>query len=192
MKYFLVSLIVMFLLNCQKKIQEKEFSTITVDSKIKEQNTIKKLSQFPEIRNYKNEVIESSTRTASVLQTISLTTNTYSRRSSGNSIYFTNYKTSCEIINDTVNITINNNNGYYGNGIRIQVFDGKYFIKNINPKTIKNELKFVEYPVEKENLILDKSQYKKNDSIFGFVDYTCNTSPKNTKNMRGYFKTKVK
>lgn len=106
--------------------------------------------------------------------------------------YNENYICDASIIeNDTLNILINNYNGYFGNGILAQVFGDKFRIKSITPKVIKGT-KFENYELKTQKLILDKATFKKGDSLFGFVNFECVVDSAKSKKMFGYFKTKIK
>lgn len=177
-------------INCKKTKTNYDFSKLNINEDLYNNDTIKNLSKFSERKNYPSEKLESKSKTSSVLQTF-----TFTNKNIGNTkryLHFNNYKTKASIIDDTLNVFINNNNGYFGNGILIKIFNNKYFIKNIDPKTVKNELKFIDYVMLKENLTLNKNNYKLNDSIFGYINYECQIDPTLTKTLQGYFKTKIK
>ena len=91
---------------------------------------------------------------------------------------------------DSLNIWINNYNGYYGNGILIKVFNDNYKIKSVNPHVIKG-IKFENYDLIKQNLILNASKFKKGDSIFGKIDFECVVDSLKHKKMAGYFRAKI-
>lgn len=86
---------------------------------------------------------------------------------------------------------LNNNNGYFGNGVLVQVFNNEFRVKDVNPQTLKNEVKFIKSNVLNQKLVLNKSNFNKNDSIYGFIDYRCNLESQVQKHFRGYFKTLI-
>lgn len=106
-------------------------------------------------------------------------------------LYNDNYICNVSIIeNDTLNIWINNYNGYFGNGILAQIFEDKFRIKSISPKVIKG-IKFENYELKSQELILNKSTFKKGDSLFGYLNFECVVDSVKTKKMFGYFKIKI-
>lgn len=86
---------------------------------------------------------------------------------------------------------LNNSNEYFGNGVVIKVFDGQFFIKDIDPKTLHREEKFIKTSLIYQNLVLNKSHYQKNDSIYGYIEYNTKVNLF-IKDFRGYFRTKIK
>lgn len=158
-----------------------------IDENLSTNDTFKLLPKLTE--NLNNFDKQSDSKTSAVTQTLTFTGTKYTNDKLY--IYFDNYKIDAKLTNDSLHIFINNNNGQFGNGIAIKIFNDQYLIKNIDPNTIKNQLKFVEYPVNEEKLILNKINYRRNDSIFGYFNYTCQITPALTKNMKGYFRSKV-
>lgn len=67
-----------------------------------------------------------------------------------------------------------------------------FLIKDINPKTLKGEMKFINSTPTHQKLILNRNTFKKDDSIYGFIEYTAKIDSLVTKNFKGYFRTKVK
>lgn len=92
--------------------------------------------------------------------------------------------------NDTLNIWINNFNGNFGNGILLKVFDDKFYIKSVNPKVIKG-IKFEDYELKNQKLILNKTNFKKGDSLFGYLFFNCFADSTKNKKMEGFFQTKI-
>lgn len=186
MRYF-VLIFGLVLINCKEKEKNKDpkvFPKIIVDKSLVKNDTILLLSKFPELKLYNKEIVESKTRTAYVVQ------------NSGHDRFwlaFDNYNCKAQKRADTIEISLNNYDGMVGNGIMIKVFDNHFFVKDYNPKTLKGEIKFVNSKPEFQVLKLDKSEYQKNDSIYGFIDYECMIGGGTlAKMMRGYFKTKIK
>ncbi|WP_336716554.1 hypothetical protein [Chryseobacterium mucoviscidosis] len=176
-------------LSCKKenrKILKPE--NITVDENLSKNDTFKILSKYPELKLFKSEKVESATRTAYILQISSFSDGYYHTRS----VSFEDYKCKTEYKGDTINIWLNNYNGYFGNGVLIKVFNDQFLIQDINPKTLKGEIKFINsYPVY-QKLVLNKYPFQKNDSIYGFIDYETKLDSLVTKNFRGHFRTKIK
>ncbi|MNK41486.1 hypothetical protein D3C87_601500 [compost metagenome] len=105
--------------------------------------------------------------------------------------YNENYICNASIIeNDTLNIWINNYNGYFGNGIFAQVIGDEFRIKSITPKVIKGT-KFENYELKAQELILNKATFRKGDSLFGYINFECVVDSSKSKKMFGYFKTKI-
>ncbi|HAO07516.1 MAG TPA: hypothetical protein DCQ50_11085 [Chryseobacterium sp.] len=176
-------------LSCKKenrKILKPE--NITVDENLSKNDTFKILSKYPELKLFNSEKVESATRTAYILQISSFSDGYYHTRS----VSFEDYKCKTEYKGDTINIWLNNYNGYFGNGVLIKVFNDQFLIQDINPKTLKGEIKFINsYPVY-QKLVLNKYPFQKNDSIYGFIDYETKLDSLVTKNFRGHFRTKIK
>lgn len=102
-----------------------------------------------------------------------------------------NYKCFSALKNDTLEILLNNNNGFFGNGVLVKVFGGHFLIKDIDPKTLHGELKFIKTKPVYQKLVLDKNNFQKNDTVYGFINY--NTKVEGfTKDFRGYFKATIK
>ena len=183
MRWFVV-FFALFLFNCKEKKKDLSlFEKVIVDENLANNDTIKLLSKFPELKLYDKEKVESKTRTAYIVQ------------NSGHGKFwltFDNYKCKAEKKADTLEISLNNYDGMISNGILIKVFENHFFVKNYNPKTLKGEVKFFNTKAENEILKLNKTEFQKNDSIYGFIDYECVIGDGElTKNMGGYFKTKV-
>ncbi|WP_056083298.1 hypothetical protein [Chryseobacterium sp. Leaf394] len=184
MRLFSLIFLSFILMGCREK-KEKVISCyekVVVDEDLVHNDTIRLLSKFPELRLFKKEKLESKTRTAYILQNSGLLNFTAS---------FDNYKCSAEKSGDTINISLNNYDGYISNGIMIKVFDGTFRVHDYDPKTLKDEVKFIGAVPRYEILHLNKSDFQKNDSIFGYVNYSCVVKGGVSKSMQGYFKTKI-
>ena len=178
MRLFLFFIILVIpLLSCKK---EQHFDPFVVDKSLPFQDSIVLLSKQPELKLYNTEIPESKTRTAFILQTAY-----YSK----GAFLFDDYKCKAVYQKDTLNIRLNNNNGYFGNGILIKVFNNQFYIKDIDPKTLKGEEKYIKARGVSQKLILNNSRFNKNDSIFGFIDYKCSIDSLVQKHVKGYFKT---
>ncbi|MEN5309117.1 hypothetical protein ABE425_16585 [Chryseobacterium cucumeris] len=173
--------ILLVLLSCRKK---QNFENFTVDKSLPGNDTILLLSKYPELKLYNSEIVESETRTAHIVQAAS-----YSDGFRKGTFLFDDYKCKAQYQNDTLTIKLNNNNGYFGNGILIKVFKNHFYIKDIDPKTLKGEEKFIKSKVFSQKLILNSKQFTKNDSIYGFIDYKCSIDSLVDKHFKGYFKT---
>lgn len=162
MQFFLLS-------SCNKEVKESDFQTFHIITNLIPDSASKKMNGY-----HKNNTIVQ-------MQTSNILSN-----------FENNYH--CEAIfgeNDTLNIWLNNFNGYYGNGNLIKVFDDKFLIKSIDPNVLKG-IKFEKYHSMKEILVLNKGKYKRGDSIFGYVYLKCEVDSFKTKQMHGFFKTKIK
>lgn len=184
MRYF-VLIFGLFLINCTEKKKNKDqkvFPEIIVDKNLVKNDTILLLSKFPELKLYSKEIVESKTRTAYVVQNSKFGNFLLDRD---------NYKCKAQKKDDTLEISVNNYDGMTSNGIVIKVFGNHFFVKDYDPQTLRGEIKFINAKPESQALRLDKINYQKNDSLFGFVDYQCNVKGGVIKSMRGYFKTKI-
>ncbi|WP_142723534.1 hypothetical protein [Chryseobacterium sp. ON_d1] len=182
MKLFLFFLsIFLMALSCQK---EQGFENFNVDINLPDNDTILLLSKYPELKLYNSEIIESKTRTAHIVQAAS-----YSDGFRKGIFLFDDYKCKAIYQRDTLNIKLNNYNGYFGNGVLIKVFNNQFYIKDIDPGTLKGEEKFKKARVFSQKLILNSNKFNKNDSIYGFLDYKCNIDSSIDKHFKGYFKT---
>lgn len=136
------------------------------------------LSKYPELKLYKKEKLESKTRTAYIVQIAGF-------------LPMDNYKCSSALKNDTLEISLNNNNGFFGNGILVKVSGDYFLIKDIDPKALHGEIKFMKTKPVHQKLILNTYSFQENDTIYGFINY--NTKVEGfTKDFRGYFKAIVK
>lgn len=183
MRYF-VLIFGLFLISCKEKEKSKEkvFPEIIVDKNLVRNDTILLLSKLPELKLYNKEIVESKTRTAYIVQNSNFG-NFYLNRD--------NYKCKAQKKDDTLEISLNNYDGMISNGIMIKVFNNHFFVKDYNPQTLRGEMKFINAKPESQVLKLDKIEYQKNDSLYGFVDYQCIVEGGVIKSMRGYFKTKI-
>ena len=183
--YFIFILIFCLLIvSCkkEKKIQQN-FEKFVVDESLPQNDTIKLLSKYPELKLYRTDVNESKSRTAYIVQESTIW------NMSGK---FDNYKCKANLKDDTLNISLNNNNKQSANGVLAKVFNGSYFIKDYDPKTIKGEEKFIKSKAIYQKLVLNKKGHQKNDSIYGFIDYKCMVDGGVKKIFRGYFRTLIK
>ncbi|MCX8522594.1 hypothetical protein OF897_01465 [Chryseobacterium formosus] len=175
------SIIIFFscIVSCKKEKKARQnFEKFNIDKNLPQNDTIKLLSKYPELKLYKKEKVESKTRTAYIIQIAGL-------------LPMDNYKCSSALKNDTLEILLNNNNGFFGNGILVKVFGGHFLIKDIDPKTLHGELKFIKTKPVYQKLVLDKNNFQENDTVYGFINY--NTKVEGfTKDFRGYFKATIK
>lgn len=166
-----------------KTDEKNSYDRFIVDENIMNNDTIKLLSKFPELKLFEKEIIESKTRTAYIVQTVS---------GYNFATKFDNYKADATLENDTLNISLNNNNKYFGNGVLIKVFDGQFFIKDVDPKTLKGEEKFLSARPILQKLVLNNDRFGKSDSVYGYIDYHATVENHIDKEFKGYFRTKIK
>lgn len=176
--------IALTVLSCQKN---ENFERFIVDRHLSSNDTIQLLSTYPELKLYNSEIVESKTRTALITQVASY----YDVNHFQKNIMFDDYKCKALYRKDTLEIWLNNNNGYFGNGVLVQVFNNHFRIRDINPKTLKNEVHFIKTTTLNQKLILNKNKFSKNDSIYGFIDYKCSIDSLVDKHFKGYFKTVI-
>lgn len=109
-----------------------------------------------------------------------------------------------EIKNDTLKINIGYSTGFSSQGFNIIYFDKKHRIQpfhatdNISITVDENGREIKPKPTRhffnNSKLILDKTEYKKGDSIYGFIDFSSleiDDITKSTHKGRGYFRTKI-
>ncbi|KMQ66575.1 hypothetical protein ACM46_03335 [Chryseobacterium angstadtii] len=186
MKRIIVLLSILSIISCQKNQKQAEnLGKITVDKNIVQDSMIKDLSKYPELKLFNSENIEGKKRTANIIQTVTF----YDPEK--RLIHFNDYKAKAIFNADTLELWLNNNNGYFGNGVKIQIFDNRFKINDINPKTLKNEVKFIKTKPFLQKLVLNKSRFKRSDSIYGFINYTSQIDSLVEKNFKGYFKTVI-
>jgi len=162
----------------KKKETEANSERFSIDKSLPQNDTIRLLSKFPELRLFPKEKRSSKTRTAYVIQNVGIH-------------LMDNYKCNAVMKMDTLQIWINNNNSYFGNGVLISIFDNHFLIKDVDPKTLHAEIKFIKTNPFHQKLTLNKAKFQKNDSIYGFIDYKTKVDSF-TKDFRGYFKTVIK
>ncbi len=185
--YFILG---MFFLECTPKEQTQTgLGKFSVDTNLSKHDIFKNLSEYPELKLFNHEKMESATRTAHIIQKISYSDTFY--HPSG-SFHFEDYKCKAEYQGDTLFIWLNNNNGYFGNGVLAEVIRNRFLIKDIDPKTLKGEVTFIHSTPTYQKLILNRSTFKRGDSIYGFIEYTSKIDSTITKNFVGYFRTKIK
>ncbi|ANF50658.1 hypothetical protein A0O34_09030 [Chryseobacterium glaciei] len=186
MRIILIFFVFLFLSCKTEKKEISKFQKIIIDGSLVDNDTIKLLSKYPELKLFNSEKENSKTRTAYVLETANYYDSGLLR-----TIHFEDYKCKAEYKQDTLNIWLNNNNGYFGNGVLVKVFNGQFLIKDIDPKTLKGEIKFINSKPFYQKLVLNKDIFQKNDSIYGFIDYKTDVDSLVKKNFRGYFKTSI-
>ncbi|SIT14278.1 hypothetical protein [Chryseobacterium gambrini] len=192
--FFITFIFGLCFLSCKKENREiSQPEKITVDENLSKNDTFKILSKYPELKLFSSEKVENLTRTAHIVQEDGYYESfLYPRRKQYRFFQFSDYKCKTEYKGDTINIWLNNYNGYFGNGVLVKVFNHQFLIQDIDPKALKGEIKFINsYPVY-QKLALNKYIFQKSDSIYGFIDYETKLDSLVTKNFRGYFKTKIK
>lgn len=158
--------------NLKKMLFEKEFS-ILFDSTTLQTKT--------------NNIIFLADEKIDLKDTLDIPNNSFAK----NRICSANYWKS-----DTLKINVINSDGYTGNGFSISVFKNKYKIKytsfsDAGPSSFNSpDLKF-----SFSRLILNGENYKKNDSIYGFVEFKCVDEKTFSKPFeyyaKGYFRAKI-
>ncbi|MCW3160653.1 hypothetical protein [Chryseobacterium oryctis] len=184
----IVIVLILCFISCQSQKEKEIFEKITIDDRLVYNDTFKLLSKYPELKLFNNEKIESPTRTAFIIQESGYFDGLFKTKK----LHFEDYKCKATYKDDTIEISLNNNNGYFGNGVFVKIFNEKFIIKDINPKTLKGETKFINSKPIYQKLVLNKSSFQKNDSIYGFINYKSNIDSTVIKIFRGYFKTIIK
>src|SRR5215813_3759400 len=98
----------LFILSCKKKAKTQwAFERLSVDKDLPENNNIKLLSKYPELHLFKSEILESSTRTANIIQEDGYYTRFYAGSYFQEKKYrffqFNDYKCKTEYKGDTLN-----------------------------------------------------------------------------------------
>ncbi len=184
----MIALWVFFPVCCRKEEENSRYNRFTVDESIPLNDTVKRLSKYPELQLYNGERIESPARTAWIIQQASYSDGLFPALS----FQFADYKCNARYSKDTMDILLNNYNGYFGNGVLVKVFKDRFFIRDIDPKTLKGETKFIRSVPAYQKIKLHQASFEKGDSIYGFIDYTTRIDSVITKNFKGYFKTIIK
>lgn len=192
--YFIIifALGILFLSCESEKSKIEKFEKFKIDKKLNKNDTFKLISKYPELILYKSEKIESTSRTAFIVHEDHYYEMFLERRKRLQFFTFDDYKCSAQYKNDTLSIWLNNYNGYFGNGVLIKVFEDQFLIRDIDPKTRRGEVKFINSSPVYQNLTLDKSKFKRNDSIYGFIKYKTKIDSSVIKFFQGYFRTKIK
>ena len=165
-------ILAIFIFSCKEESEKIGFEEFSIDKNIIPDSISKKFSKY----NINNDVISK--------QSMNIGLRNYSAMNQ-------NYICEAKIgENDTLNIWINNFNGYFGNGILINVFNENFKIKSVDPNVIKG-IKFEKFEPIKQELTLNKLNFKKGDSIFGKLHFDCIVDSLKHKKMEGYFKAKI-
>ncbi|MXS72070.1 hypothetical protein GSF70_12670 [Flavobacteriaceae bacterium W22] len=193
-----ILLIILFLqISCNKKEKEKfgdEWKTIVVNSDIKNNINFKKFNDEKEFSFlFDNATLQKKTNNIIFLQDEKIDLKDTLEK---NDIFLRNITCAANFYNsDTLSIHVMNSNGYTGNGFKISVFKKKYKVtyssfSDAGPTYQNSSLKFIF-----SKLILNKKTYKKNDSIFGYVEFKCTDEKTYLKPVeyyaKGYFKTRI-
>lgn len=180
-------------LSCESgKSKMEKFEKFKIDENLSKNDTFKVISKYPELKLYNSEKIESTSRTAFILHEDHFYEMFLERRKRLRFFKFDDYKCSAKYKDDTLTIWLNNYNGYFGNGVLVKVFEDQFLIKDIDPKTLRGEIKFINSSPIYMNLTLNKLKFKRNDSIYGFIKYKTKIDSPVTKFFQGYFRTKIK
>jgi len=187
--YFIIFTLGLTFVSCESgKSKIKKFEKVKIDKNLNKNDTFNILSKLPELKLYNSEKIESMTRSAYIIQTSSYSAGSYGSQQAS----FKDYKCKTDYEQDTLKVLLNNNNGYFGNGILIKVFNNQFLIKDINPKTLRGEMKFINSSLIYQKLILNKFKFQKGDSIYGSIKYETKIDSSVIKHFQGYFRTKIK
>lgn len=177
--------ILSIIISCHKK---QDWNQTVFDEKISNNDSMKLMNKFYDPEEFYDDSMSINKKTSFV-------------------IYDNDYnKNICEakIVNDTLNINIGYSTGFSSNGFEILYYDKKY---NIVPYYETDNIvifvddngKEIQQPTPKhffhnQRLVLDKTNYNKGDSIFGFIDFSSLETEGNQKSIhkgKGYFKTKI-
>jgi hypothetical protein len=131
-------------LSCESgKSKMKHFEKFKIDKNLGQNDTFKIISKYPELKLYNSEKIESISRTAFIVHEDHYYEMFLEGRKKLRFFTFDDYKCSAQYKDDTLFIWLNNYNGYFGNGVLVKVFQDKFLIKDIDPKTLRGKIKFI-------------------------------------------------
>ncbi|QOW09868.1 hypothetical protein Q73A0000_05570 [Kaistella flava (ex Peng et al. 2021)] len=183
-----ISIIFIFLIivSCNKK--NDEWTQTNFDKNISQNDSIKMMNKLYDPEEFYNDSISGNKKTSFI---------TYDNDYNKNVC-------EAELIKDTLNISIGFSSGFSSKGFRILYHDKKYKIEpyygtdNIAVFVDDNGKEVYEEPpkhyFKNQKLVLNKTQYKKGDSIYGYVDFSSLEVGKDQNlnhSGKGYFKTKI-
>ncbi|MDY3350896.1 hypothetical protein PG357_02735 [Riemerella anatipestifer] len=177
----------MFILSCNKK--QSDWNLAYFDDGISRKDSIKIMNALYDPKEFYEDSMSLNKNTSFV-------------------IYDNDYHENickAEMINDTLRINFGYSTGFSSTGFNVQYIDKKYKIipyyssDNIAIFVDENgneiQEKRSKYFFNNQKLILDKANYKKGDSIYGYINFSSLEVGENQKNInhsgKGYFRTKI-
>ena len=198
----IIVLSILTFFSCNKKENEIG-SNINVDEKIKENEIFKKLDDSLEFNLNRRDSVGAKRSSnikfeITINDTITHVTELKAKSSFLNTYYFGKENEQIQIKkSDTLVVYIDNFDGYSSEGIKILVHQDNYDIKYFTTSDVILPNRRIELTkINSSKLILDKKNYKVNDSIFGYVEANLTyqnifSLPQHIKT-KGYFRTKIK
>lgn len=188
--YFILPLILLAL-SCKKEETIRGFKKFEIDKYIHNSQTFSTLNKQSEFIFYHRDEKRFKNKKRSnnlIIQTeLGGLHNKYDEFNS-ESFFITDFENKKT---DTIAILIDNFNGYYGNSIVIKLYKNQFKTKYselsdvILPESIKDSISLL-----KTQLILNKKNFKINDSIYGKVYLKLIYNNENV-DVNGYFRTKI-
>lgn len=199
MKKVVFALVILFLLlSCKKEKQDLETvqqlkTTLSINPDVKKDTAFKFLNTFPETYAYSDHIIIGARKSSNV--DFYYDKKMISIRDSYNGVY--NNVLADLKNNDSLYIRIGTSDGYTGYHLFLKIRGNYYsseyyaftdvgFYDDIEPKNI----------VLSQSLVLDKSKYKLNDSIYGFINFKSQYIDKRNDTIivtaKGHFRAKVR
>ena len=114
-----------------------------------------------------------------------------------NNNYYRNNKCIARMTTDTLYVSIGMGSGFSGSGSQIKYFKKKFYVEPFRwtDASLGKEFEST-YKLNKQELILDKVEYKIGDSIFGRIEFesieTDFNKKRTIKKGKGYFRGKIK
>ena len=172
-KNSLIAIIALFILSCvkEKKIIDPENLAIDrifkIDSNIKKDTAFKFLNLLPETYSYLDDVIIDAKKSSNVHFN-------YGKDVVSTEHYYSVYNNvkAAMLNNDSLVISIGTSDGYTGYGLNLVIQNNSYSSKYYRfSDMLRYDDKEPQDKTLYQNLILDKSQYNLNDSIYGFISF---------------------
>ncbi|MPS72750.1 MAG: hypothetical protein E2590_06290 [Chryseobacterium sp.] len=183
--YKIFTFSILSIISCNKK---QDWKQSIFDEKISTNDSMKLMNKFYDPEELYDDSISSNKKTSFVI---------YDNDDNKNIC-------KVKIANDTLHINIGYSTGFSSHGFEVLYYDKKY---NIVPYYGTDNVAIIvddngkeiqklppKYFFHNQRLVLNKTNYKKGDSIFGFIDFSSLEIEGNQKSKhkgRGYFRTKI-
>jgi len=172
-KNSLIAIIALFILSCtkEKKIIESESlaidRTFKIDPNIKKDTAFKFLNLLPETYSYLDDVIIDAKKSSNVHFN-------YDKDAVSTEHYYSVYNNVkvFKVNNDSLIISIGTADGYTGYGLNLVLQNNSYSSKYYRfLDMLSYDDKEPQHKTLYQNLILNKSKYHLNDSLYGFISF---------------------
>ncbi len=199
--YIVTTILAITFLSCSKNEKDDTLS-FTIDKEIKNSNYIKRLNDSLEYKFGRKESVAKRSSNIVIDININDTINKIKKLKANATFLNTYYfgKDDEELQSkksDTLAVYIDNFDGYSSEGIKILIHQNKYDIKYFMNSDVILSTKRIEITkINSSKLILDKRNYKTNDSIYGYLEanllYQNRFSLPQKIKVQGYFRTQIK